>query len=157
MTPVYRRATSDDVPELAQLRWDFRQEGGETPIQSREEFTRRYRGFFEAGVRYGSWAHWVAEVDAQIVAHMAVQVIGSVPRPSRASDQWGYLTDCYTRPEFRDDGIGSSLLKQVIAWAEKNDLEILLVFPGEGSVSFYEKAGFGPDETLQLRLREWDA
>lgn len=150
MTWINRLATPDDLSELVQLRWEFRSEDGETAIESYEEFDLRYREFFEAGARDGSWAHWVAEVNGKVASHMAVQVVRSVPRPSRARDQWGYLTDCYTRPESRSASVGSSLLKQVIAWAEENDLEIIIVFPSEPSVSFYERAGFGPSEALQL-------
>lgn len=154
----YRLATLDDADQLARLRWDFRAEDGERPVVSPDDFHARYTAFLVQGLASGQWAHWVAEDGGEIVAHMAVLTIVSVPRPSRRRDAWGYLTDCYTRPAHRSRGVGSTLLDHVKAWAAERDLELLVVSPSERSAPFYTRAGFGPDdEFLVLHLRDYDA
>ena len=155
----YRVATVDDLSRLAPLRWEFRTESGEVPIDDEATFTQRYLAFVREGVQSGQWTYWLAETaEGEIVAHMAICTVRSIPRPSRLSDQWGYLTDCYTRYAFRDQGIGRQLLANVAAWAAARDLEMLLVWPSDRSRTFYARAGFSADDEVRvLRLRDYDA
>lgn len=158
MNPTFRKAVPADALALARLRWDFRAEGGEVPIESFEAFERRFLAHFITGVADGTWTRWVAEVDGAIVSTMSVHKITPVPRPCRSSDQWGYVTDCYTVPTVRGRGIGAALLAHVIAWARDEDFEEIIVSPAERARPFYERAGFGPDDDfLLLRLRDFDA
>ena len=154
----FRIATLGDVPELATARWEFRAEAGETPLESETAFAVRYEAFLKDSLDSGRWTFWIAEAaNGTIVAHMAVCVVQSIPRPSRMTDQWGYLTDCFTRPAFRNRGIGRDLLARVAEWARELDLEMLIVWPSEKSDDFYARAGFGPAaEICVLRLRDYD-
>jgi hypothetical protein len=98
---VYEQAGEADAEELARMRWDFRMEDDEeTAIVPRGEFVERCAAFLRDGMGSG-WTHWVARDGGQIVSHMSVFVIRSIPRPSRAFDGWGYLTNVYTRPSHR--------------------------------------------------------
>ncbi len=155
---TFRIATLGDVPELATARWAFRAEAGETPMESEATFAVRYEAFLEDALRSGRWTFWIAETtNGTLVAHMAVCVVQSIPRPSRMTDQWGYLTDCFTHPAFRNRRIGRELLAHVAEWARALDLEMLIVWPSEKSHDFYARAGFGPaDEIRVLRLRDYD-
>ena len=153
----YRLATVADIPALARMRWAFRAEEGELPSEDEATFVARYATFVAAGLASGAWVYWVAADAGALVAQMAVCVVSGVPRPSRPSDQWGYLTDCYTRPAYRGAGIGSALLARVRTWAEGQDLELLLVWPSDASAAFYTRAGFGPaDGVAVLPLRAYD-
>lgn len=114
------------------MRWAFRHEDGERPIEDESAFARRYTDFVQDGIHAQRWVYWIAETDKPVVvAHMAVGIIRSIPRPARGDDAWGYLTDCYIRPAFRQRGIGSTLLQHLISWARAHDLELLLVWPSE--------------------------
>ena len=154
----YRMATLEDVPRLAVARWTFRHESGETPVETEAAFADRFEAFARDGLASGRWTYWIAETgDGELASQMAVCVVESVPRPSRASDQWGYLTDCYTSPPFRNEGIGRELLGRVATWAASRDLELLLVWPSDESQRFYARAGFDRDEEIRvLRLRGYD-
>lgn len=155
---TFRLATIADGAELAKMRWAFRAEDGERPVQSEAEFTDRYLAFLREGLSSNRWTYWVAEDAGELVAHMALHVVRSVPRPSRRRDQWGYLTDCYTRPDYRNQEIGSRLIERVSAWAMSLDLEMLLVSPSERSRPFYARAEFRTaDGFLTRALREYDA
>ena len=154
----YRLATEADIPELAGMRWAFRAEAGEVPRESEAAFGARYDAFVREGLASGTWTYWVAEEAGALVAHMAVCVVRGVPRPARASDRWGYLTDCYTRPAYRGAGVGSALLARVREWATARDLELLLVWPSDASAAFYARAGFRPAAGVALLpLRAYDA
>jgi GNAT superfamily N-acetyltransferase len=158
MNVNYRMATLEDVPRLAAARWAFRRESGETPVETETAFASRFEAFARDGLGSGRWTYWIAETDdGELASQMAVCIVESVPRPTRAADQWGYLTDCYTSPAFRNGGIGGELLSRVATWAASRDLELLLVWPSDDSPRFYARAGFGRDEEIRvLRLRGYD-
>lgn len=152
-----RAATPADLPALAQMRWDFRAEGGETPVESFDAFRARYTRVVDGEMRAGRLTYWVAEDDDALVAHMAVLRILGIPRPARRSDQWGYLTDCYTRPSARGTGVGMALLQRVQQWAREQDFELLLVAPSDAAETFYHRAGFVDATTFrQCQLRSFD-
>ena len=148
-----RRAVSSDGPALARLRWNFREEDGEVPLGEFKQFLPRFLEHYWHGLDSGAWVHWVVEDEEIIIAHMAVQVQEGVPRPATKRDRWGWLTDCYTVPEARNQGHGTGLLAAIRSWAAEEGLELLLVSPSSRSVPFYSRAGFGPaGEWLQLSL-----
>jgi GNAT superfamily N-acetyltransferase len=156
----FRTATLGDLDNLAAARWAFRTDDAtEPPIEPEQAFVRRYQALVRAALKSQRLVYWLAETaDGELAAHMAVFIVSGIPRPSRSRDQWGYLTDCYTRPAFRNRGIGQELLRHAAAWAQRQDLEMLLVWPSDRSVSFYARAGFGPDDEARvLRLRDYDA
>lgn len=154
----YRIATVVDIPALARMRWAFRAESGEQPIEELDAFCIRYAKCVRAGLADGTWTWWIAEDDEGVIAHMAVCVVRGVPRPSRESDQWGYLTDSYTRPAHRGRGVGSALLAHVRDWAASRDLELLLAWPSDAAESFYARGGFiAEGAPVVLHLRDFDA
>mgnify|MGYP001283956607 CR=1 FL=1 len=131
MPPTFRIAAPADALVLARLRWDFRAEDGEVPIETFDAFERRFLAHFITGLADRTWIRWLAEVEGVIVATMAIHTITPVPRPSRLVDRWGYVTDCYTVPEHRNRGVGAALLAHVVEWAREQDFEELIVSPAE--------------------------
>jgi GNAT superfamily N-acetyltransferase len=69
-------------------------------------------------------------------------VIDKIPRPVAGFSAIGYLTNVYTRLEFRGQGLGSRVLDPVTAWARDSGIELLVVWPSEASVAHYERHGF---------------
>ena len=150
-------ATTQDVPQLAQLRWDFRNETGEEkPVVSHDEFLRKCDDFLVRGLKSGFQTYWVAEHESEIVAQIFVHRIDLVPRPCKVQDQFGYITNNYTKPAYRNQGIGSQLMEHVIQWARGEDFELLIVYPSDKAVPFYERAGFkAENDVMELTLREY--
>lgn len=153
----YRIATHEDLTQLSELRWDFRAEDGdEIPVVGRNEFIKACVSFLKQGLENGYHVYWLAEENMEIVAHIFVHKIDMVPRPCKIHDQFGYITNNYTKPEYRSRDIGSELMRKVLEWAKTEDLELLIVYPSERAVSFYERAGFSlENEVMELRLREF--
>jgi GNAT superfamily N-acetyltransferase len=152
---IYRTATEKDFFQLARMRWDFRQESGqETAALSFEEFAEVCVDFLRNQAK--NYTYWIAESEGEIVSHIFVSRVALVPRPCRTNDAFGYLTNVYTKPDFRGKNVGSGLLRKVIDWARAEDLELLLVYPSDESVNFYRRSGFKDDkEILKLVLREY--
>jgi hypothetical protein len=99
---VVRLATPEDVDQLADLRWRLQTDDAEMiDIEKRNRFVMEFANSVLARFRDESLIHWVAESDGRIVAVMSVGKVRKVPSPKSISRHWGYLTNCYTLPEYR--------------------------------------------------------
>jgi len=136
-----RRADSSDLPQLADLRWRLKTEDapGLDPVEQ-----ARFQDAFTAGMNedFDAAAHWVAEVDGQLVGAMSVVTVSKLPAPGAMRAAWGYLTNCYVLPAWRGDGVGAALLAAVRWYAEAEAFELLVVWPSDRAYPFYERAGF---------------
>lgn len=150
-------AADQDLGELAQMRWDFRlEEAPGATVHSQPSFLEACTLFLQQGLRDQRWTYWVALQDDQIVSHIYIQRVPKVPKPNRLDDAMGYVTNVYTRPAFRGQGIGTQLMTHVLAWASQQDLESLIVWPSEASVRFYQRAGFrGSPDMLEYGVRPY--
>lgn len=78
-----------------------------------------------------------------------------MPRPIRENARIAYLTNVYTRPEFRGQGIGAEIIRHAQAAARKADVELIIVWPSDDSIDFYVRRGFKkPDDPLIWTARE---
>ncbi len=146
---LFRQARQQDARALAQMRWDFTAEDDFIhPAATHEEYEDCFEGFLAYAIRSGRWAIWVAEDEGQLVSHIFMQVIEKVPRPGREERQFGWVTNVYTIPAYRNQGVGSQLMAQVVEWAKDRKLEVMVVWPTQRSVPYYQRAGF--DYTIQL-------
>src|SRR5436190_3177196 len=103
----YRMATEIDVDELAQMRWDFRlEEAPGATVHDQASFVQACAVFLWQGLRERRWIYWVAQQDDQIVTHIYIQRVPKVPKPNKLNDALGYVTNVYTRPAYRGQGIG---------------------------------------------------
>jgi GNAT superfamily N-acetyltransferase len=154
---IYRMATEADVDELALMRWDFRlEEAPGATVHDQATFLAACAAFLRRGLTEQRWTYWVAQENTQIVSHIYIQRVPKVPKPNRIDDALGYVTNVYTRPAYRGQGIGTRLMTHVLAWAREYDMESLIVWPSEASVRFYERAGFrGSSEMLEYIVRPY--
>jgi GNAT superfamily N-acetyltransferase len=154
----YRLADSHDSDRLAELRWahkneDASQDGG-TPLDAaeREGFIRTCSDFLKQALQEEFFC-WVAVDNKVIVSHIYVVRVRKVPKPGKLDGIWGYVTAVFTVPDYRNKGVGSSLMEQVKAWGREKGLENLIVWPSERAVPFYERAGFSSEtDVLELPL-----
>jgi GNAT superfamily N-acetyltransferase len=152
----FRKAGPDDIPRLAELRWEMTTEGEQTPDAGREAFVRACAAYYERTLAGGLQTHWVAERDGRIVATISLHDVEMLPRPGRVEDRFGCITNNYTEPGARGRGIASGLLRHVVDHAAGLDLELLIVWPSERAVPFYERLGFEwENEVMELRLRDY--
>ena len=146
-----RLATLEDLDELVQMRWDFSYEDNQDEVADFENFQATCKSFLVEALASGNWYIWVAEAEGMLVSHMYLQLIHKVPRPGKSPDPcFGYVTNVYTRPAFRGQGIGSRLQHSMESWSKQHELEFLIVWPSSTSVDFYERNGFSLcDEAME--------
>lgn len=100
------------------------------------------------------WTHWIAEENEEIVSHISINHIRKVPKPNLFVDQFAYVTNVYTKPEYRGKGIGSMLMDCVIEWATDKSFELLIVWPSSKAINFYSRIGFkSENDVMELIIR----
>ncbi|POX38077.1 GNAT family N-acetyltransferase [Streptomyces sp. Ru73] len=147
-----RRARTADVPELARLRWAFKEEDHDgappataRPVREAEEWIReRLAG--------GRWPAWVAECGGEVCGHVFLHLVERVPEPYEDNTPVGYVTNFYVVPSRRDRGLGTALLDALRLHARRAGTDVLIVWPSERSAPLYRRAGFRPSpELLEAR------
>jgi GNAT superfamily N-acetyltransferase len=137
-----RLAYEPDVDQLVEMRRDFTWEDPYPDWSPRAGYDDDCRAFLLDAIAGGRWHIWVAEVDGRIVAHAFVELIDRVPRPIDERAHLAYLTNVYTRPEFRGQGIGARVIRRAQEAAAEADVALMIVWPSDESVEFYEREGF---------------
>lgn len=146
----FRQASRSDFRILAEMRWDFKLEEGLHPLFSKEEFLDQTAEWLQKGLSSGQWVYWVAEKEGEIVSHVFCCRVSGVPTPSRIEHAYGYVTNVYTEPKRRCEGIGSELMRHIKQWAISEGLELLLVWPSAESERFYARCGFEIPSDLRI-------
>lgn len=151
----YRLANLKELNQLAVMRWELWLEDGEDPTQQeRPEFLTEFITWLEPRL-FASWFVWCAVEDGVVVSHIYIQRLEKLPKPSAPVDSFGYVTSVYTNPAYRNQGVGSELLKRVAGWALETNLEFLILWPSETSTAFWTRAGFSKNESLLLKIRPY--
>lgn len=153
---TYRTATADDLPVLADLRWKhWSEDPHDPPIVDQAQFRREFAKHVAPLIEIGRMTFWLAESNGEIIANMVVERVIKVPKPSKLDDRFGYVTNVYARPAWRNQGIGSELMKRVQAWALEQDMEMLVLWPAERSVPFYRRIGFRNSNAVEFEVRPY--
>lgn len=144
---VIRRAGDGDLAAIVRLRREWTQE--EAGDSKDPNFTERLAAWFarESSGRI----LWLAEVGGRPVGMMNLAVFERMPQPGRAPSRWGYLGNAFVLAAYRSQGIGRELIEAVLGYADENGFARVVLSPSERSISFYERAGFGPANALMLR------
>jgi GNAT superfamily N-acetyltransferase len=146
-----RRASTEDAERLAALRWSFSAEFHEA-LEPVDVFTSRFSEFARRVLSDPRWAVWVAEADGELLGTVWMELVERVPRPHSLRRFIGYVTNVYVIPARRNSGVGGRLVQAAIRWGRDSDCEILVLWPSEASVRFYERGGFrSADSVMEFR------
>jgi GNAT superfamily N-acetyltransferase len=138
---VYRLAGLNDANQLADLRWRLKTDDAkEFDQKDRDSFRAGFIGSASGPEDHRQLFHWVADLHGRLIGVMSVRKVVKVPSPKQMNGHWGYLTNCYTLPDFRNRGIGAGLLDTLKAWAKEQNFELLAVWPSDRSYPFYERS-----------------
>ena len=151
-----RIANETDYNELALMKWEHGAEDdidyGEHNLDGADKsgFIKEFVDFLKTHKEYRIF---VAEENSIVVSAMFVYLIPKLPKPNGNAKYIAYLTNVYTKKEYRNKSIGTQILDHI-----KNDLidkkcELLFAWPSDNSVAWYERNGFsGDNEILECPL-----
>jgi GNAT superfamily N-acetyltransferase len=145
-TVTVRVAASEDLPTIAALRREWREET-EGPIDD-ADYERRF----------ADWA--VAEGDRRTFFLVAVDGVDAgmanvlrydrMPTPGRAGGAWGYVGNVFVRPTHRNAGVGGVLMRAVHDWARAAGYDHLRLAPRTESIPFYERLGYAFGRVMEV-------
>ncbi|MBP3950207.1 GNAT family N-acetyltransferase [Bacillus suaedae] len=140
-----RLAEGKDCKQLIKLRWDSTiefDEKNEIEEALYDDFEKECQAFLENALTSDQWFIWVAEENGKIVSNIYIKLIQKVPRPGRVTYPFAYMTNVFTTREFRNKGIGSTLLSRIKEWTRVNKYEFIIVWPSDDSINYYKKNGY---------------
>ncbi|MGH2640524.1 MAG: GNAT family N-acetyltransferase [Actinomycetota bacterium] len=146
-------ATTDDVDELARLRFALYAEQDGTVAEAAEVYRDRFATFAARALASEDWRAWVARLGDRLAGSMWLHTVHRVPVPGKRAGPIGYLTNVYVEPEHRNSGIGAQMLDRITDWCRQEGFSEVIVWPTERSRPFYARGGFTrPDQPLVIEL-----
>lgn len=136
-----RIANNNDIDKIANIR--IKQQKDDW----KEEYENKY-GLFESTKLYlqnhlnKDFLAFIEEIEDNIIAICCLQIIEYLPQCNDNGRQ-GYICNVYTEEKYRNKGIQTGLLKEVIKYSIDNDLcELDLSTDSDIAISIYKKCGF---------------
>lgn len=148
-----RVGRSTDFEHLAELRWLLKTEDHPETPDAKRAFCRAYCQQLQSSETLGDTVHFVVDHERALLGALTIRIVRKELSPGRDANAWGYLTNVYVREDWRNQSVGSKLLRYAIHWCEKHPLELLIVWPSDRSYSFYTRLGFaGESDPLERVL-----
>lgn len=146
-----RLANEADYNELALMKWEH---GAEDDIDydehnldgvKKDEFVDEYVAFLKSHKEYEII---VAEVNDIVVSAMFVYLISKLPKPNGNAKYIAYLTNVYTKKEYRNKGIGTQMMNYIKSYLIEKKCELLFAWPSNNSIAWYQRNGFNGDNEI---------
>lgn len=135
----YRKAVDKDISQLVDLRKKQLIDEGLVPINNIDIELHQY---FKLSLIEGSLISWIAEENEIIIATSGICFYQLPPSYSNPSGKSAYITNMYTKKEYRGKGIASDLLKLVIDEAKNQGYKIVRLHASKQGKPIYKKFGF---------------
>ena len=139
---IFNLASKEDIDELISLRMDYIEaDFKEYGVDKKEVIEKELPSYFERKLGNDLFA-FVARENGKIIATAYLLVIEKIPNPSLPSGLDGEVLSVFTKEEYRNQGISTRLLKNLIDFAKEKKLcRIQLKATGSG-YPIYNKLGF---------------
>jgi ribosomal protein S18 acetylase RimI-like enzyme len=95
----------------------------------------------------------VIEEDEMLVSSCNLAIIKNLTRSARS---YGLIENVVTHPDYRKRGYGTAVLKKAVKIAQENNCYKVMLMTSqkdEGTLKFYEKAGFNRGEKTAFIVR----
>lgn len=142
-----RLANSNDILKLSDIRVKQQKDDWQEEYEDKFDLLNSTRTYLEEHLNKDLYI-FVEEIDTKIIATCGIQIIKYLPQCNDNGKQ-GYICNVYTEEQYRNKGIQTSLIQEVIKFAKKNDLcELNLSTDNEKAIRIYKKLGFSFDELI---------
>lgn len=146
-----RIANETDYNALALMKWEHGAEDdidyGEHNLDgvNKDEFVKKFVTFLKTHKEYEII---VGEENGIVVSAMFVYLIPKLPKPNGNAKYIAYLTNVYTKKEYRSKGIGTQILNFIKDDLVKKKCELLFAWPSDNSIAWYQRNGFNGDNEI---------
>lgn len=140
---MIRQANLGDIDKLSILRVEHQKaEGKESYNCDDTKLQNNSKSFFEKHLN-NDYFCFVKENNNEIIATCAIQIIEYLPLYTNLSGRIGYISNVYTKEEFRSKGIQKELMKECIDFLKSKNINIAeLGTSNPIAINLYKKFGF---------------
>lgn len=152
---VFRRATLDDIPELIKFKLLLLDELHEEENKDNlDQLKKELEIFFKEHLGTNDYVSWVVEYEGEIIATSCLILWRVPPRYDCLHGRYGYISNMYTVPKARRNGISTELIKKLIEEAKILNIDILNLHATKDGIQMYRRFGFTDpiDPELELNL-----
>ncbi len=147
---IIRRATVADAGIIASHRAGMFRDMGQVPPVLYEDFRARAETWLINGFRNGEYVGWLATAVGEVIGGAGVQFRRVSPHPIKnangevaiAEGRHAIVINVFTEPKWRRRGVGQALMGEIIAWAQTERLDRLILHASAEGRKLYERLGF---------------
>lgn len=148
---VLRLAQEQDYVQLAEMKWLHGEEDdidyGEKNVIGVDK-VRFIKDFVDFLRGHNEYKIFVACDQDVVASAMFVYLVPKVPKPNGKTRYIAYLTNVFTRKEYRNQKTGTVLLEHIKDYLVKEKCELIFVWPSENSMNWYERNGFHQENEI---------
>lgn len=135
----YRKANLEDITQLVELRKkQLIDEGSHADTDIDGELEK----YFTTSITNGDLFVWLAVENDNIIGTAAACYFQYPPNFSNPTGRTAYITNVYTKDEYRNQGIATKLLEFVFEELKNKDCKFLRLHASAQGKKLYEKMGF---------------
>lgn len=151
---TYRLATPEDVQQLVELRILMQVEvNGLTNLDVTTAYLDKVIDYFEGAVGTDKYSSVIALEEEYIVAAAGVCFYQKPPSISGGSGIVGYVTNVYTRKDYRGRGIGTQLMRELNDLAAKKRADKLHLGATPDGAGIYKSVGYQEPRFVSLEKK----
>lgn len=150
-----RKCGKDDLGVIVGLRLEFLMESGH--IKNGEDINSMRNELLEfMELHLNKDLHlWAAEIGNKAVATGAISIWEKLPTHTGKDNgsKIGYVSNMYTRPEYRKKGIAGCIVRQMQQFLKDEGISKAMLHALEDGKGIYRKAGFVQNESfMEMKL-----
>ncbi len=138
----FRKATIEDIDTLAKVRIDFLCEANQLTEEEKEVLLTANRQYFTETMADSSFAAWIALDGADIAGTSGITFYKVPPNASCPTGKTAYISNMFTYPCFRKQGIASRLFSLIVDEAKINGYKKVLLNATDMGKPLYARFGF---------------
>jgi len=138
-----RKAKTEDCRNLTELRIEMRKEREQESLKENEQvFYNNIFGFFSENIASGNFVSYVAVDSREIIATSGLCFYKVPPSYKNPTGLVAYITNMYTKKQYRKMGIATKLLDCLIDEAKSRDCIKITLNASDAGKPIYIKYGF---------------
>ncbi|MFC3745379.1 GNAT family N-acetyltransferase [Paenibacillus sp. GCM10012306] len=133
---LFRKATTTDIPQLIKFRKIL------LCNEDNSSMDETFRNYFDSSLSDKSLVVWVADDGGVVVSAVCFCLCQFAPRFENPSGLVAYMTNVFTIPNYRRQGIVSKLVSEAIDYLKAQGIRKILLHSSDMAKSMYESLGF---------------
>jgi len=140
---IYRKATIDDLELLALTRVEFICVNHKDLTDAEKSaLYETNKAYFAETLKDGTFAAFLVFDGEKLAATSGVSFFTMPPHRKNVTGKTAYISNMYTKPEYRGKGIATRLFEMLMEEAQKRGCGKAMLYATEMGRPIYEKYGF---------------